>query len=301
MKLLITGATGLIGSEILKLSLRKEYKVHYLTTSPDKIKNTPHLKGFYWNPGTGEIDMNCFEGIDGIINLAGATIVKRWTTAYKKEIVQSRIDALALLRKALGKLKEHSISSIVTASAIGIYPHSFTTLYQEDDLTPDTSFLGHAVVQWENAADHLETYHIPLAKIRVGMVLSASGGALPPMVKSVRYGVGASFGSGLQWQSWIHCHDIARIFLFAVENRLEGIYNGVAPNPVTQNKLMKEIASQLKRPLILPRIPPGILKLVLGEMAVMLYTGQRVSAKKLLQEGFTFNFRSIHSALKDLL
>ncbi|MCB0375733.1 MAG: DUF1731 domain-containing protein, partial [Sinomicrobium sp.] len=110
-----------------------------------------------------------------------------------------------------------------------------------------------------------------------------------------------SFGSGLQWQSWIHINDIARLFLFAVENRLDGVYNGVAPNPVTQNKLVKTVASQLKRPLFLPNIPETILKLILGEMARMFCSGQRVSAKKIIQSGFKFNFKTIHTALKELL
>ncbi|MCB0375489.1 MAG: NAD-dependent epimerase/dehydratase family protein, partial [Sinomicrobium sp.] len=130
MKLLITGATGLIGSEIVKLSLRKNYAVNYLTTSVKKITNTELLRGFHWAPERGEIDMKCFEGVDAVINLAGASIAKRWTPAYKKKIVHSRTSALELLGTAMGKLERHRIATIVTASAIGIYPNSLVTHYE---------------------------------------------------------------------------------------------------------------------------------------------------------------------------
>lgn len=301
MKLLITGATGLIGSAITARSLQRNDTVHYLTTSRGKIKTTEHSRGFYWNPDTGEIDMECFEGVDAIINLAGASVAKRWTTARKQQILNSRIASLKLLDVSIAKLKHHHITSIVTASGIGVYPNSPVTHYEEDEANVDPTFLGHVVVQWEKAADQLKKHGIPLAKIRTGLVLSAAGGALPPMKRSVKYGVGAPFGDGSQWQSWIHIDDIARLFLFAADHGLEGAYNGVAPNPVIQKKLLKEVALQLKSPLFLPGIPKFVIKAILGEMAYILYSSQRACSKKIREEGFNFNFKTIHTALGDLL
>ena len=301
MKLLITGATGLVGSEIVKLSLEKGHTVNYLTTRKNKINSSENLQGFYWEPARKAIDMKCFEGVDAIINLAGANIVKRWTPSYKEEIIQSRTASLDLLNDTLNKVNNNTVTAMATASGIGIYPSSFTTYYEENEAEIDNSFLGNVVVQWENAADKLKTHTISLAKIRTGLVLAGKGGALPPMVKSINYYVGAPFGNGEHWQSWIHIKDIARLFLFAVENRLDGIYNGVAPNAVTNAKLIKEIASVLKKPVFLPAVPKGVLKLLFGEMASLLYCSQRVSAKKIEEKGFIFNFKTISMALKDLL
>ena len=302
MKILITGGTGLIGSEIIKLCLEKNYEIHYLTTNKDKIKHNDKLKGFYWNPDDKIIDIKCFEGIHAIINLAGASVSKRWTASYKEEILHSRTNALDLLNETIHKLDSHTITAMATASAIGIYPNSLTNYYEESDSKTDNSFLGNVVLQWEKAADRFKAHHtISMAKIRIGLVLSGAGGALPPVSRSVKYFAGASFGNGRHWQSWVHVKDIARLFLFIIENRLKGTYNGVAPNPVTNTKFIREVAAILKRPLFLPGIPKGILKLIFGEMAYILYASQRVSAEKIQQKGFEFHFKTINTTLKDLL
>lgn len=301
MKILITGATGLIGSKITQLALKKGHTIHYLTTTREKIRTEENLRGFYWNPSRGEIDMQAFEGADALINLAGVTIAKRWTDSYKKKIIHSRISSLQLLRDALEKQPHPTLTAIATASAIGIYPHSYTEYYEETATGADNSFLGEVVGAWEHAADTLKRPGISLAKIRTGMVLAEEGGALPPMVRAVKYYVGAPFGNGRQWQSWIHITDIAGMYLFIIENQLDGVYNAVAPDAVTNARLIKEIASVLKKRLFLPAIPKGILKLILGEMAYVLYNSQRVSSKKITEKGFTFQFKTIHAALKDLL
>jgi uncharacterized protein len=301
MKILLTGATGVIGTEIITLCLQKHYQVHYLTTDSGKIRSSEGVQGFYWNPQRGEMDMKSMEGIDAIINLAGATIAKRWTTAYREKILHSRIAALQLLDKAIGALGPHRKIAVATASAIGIYPDSLTRYYEENSAEIAPSFLGNVVMQWEQAADSLKKRHVSVAKIRTGMVLSRSGGALPTLVKAITCYAGALFGSGDQWRSWIHSEDIARLFLFAVEEQWDGVYNGVAPNPVTQRKLLKETAAILKKPLLLPAIPAGILKLIFGERAYLLCSSQRVSAKKIEKKGFPFHFKTIHTALNDLL
>ena len=301
MKVLITGATGLIGNAITDILVRQGATVHYLTTSREKLETKDAIKGFYWNPEIGEIDTACFEGVTAIINLAGASISKRWTKSYKKTILKSRIQSLQTLHTALKNVDTSNITSFVSASAIGIYPNSLTTLYDEDEARVDDSFLGRVVEAWEEEADTFKEFPFSVAKIRIGLVLSAEGGALPQMVKPIRYYIGAPFGTGEQWQSWIHLEDLARMFIHVVEEQLKGTFNGVAPNPVTNAKLTKEIAEVVDRPLLLPNIPKLAMKLVLGEMAYILFASQRVSCKKVQEEGFEFRFHNLNGTLEDLL
>lgn len=300
MKILITGATGLIGSEIVRLCSQENILVHYLTTSKDKIVSEPGYKGFYWNPDASEIDISCFEGVSAIINLAGASISKRWTSAYKKVVLSSRINTLQTLRIGLEKIDSNAISSFVSASAIGIYPHSLSNFYEEDEKKVDDSFLGEVVEAWENEADTLRNFDFNLSKIRIGLVMSKDGGALVEMAKPIKMYVGAAFGSGEQWQSWIHITDLARMFLFAVKHQLVGVYNGVGPNPVTNTKLVKEIAKVLEKPLLLPNIPKFPMKVILGEMSYILFASQRVSSKKIEDKGFVFQYQNICRALEGI-
>lgn len=297
---LITGATGLIGQEIVKICHDQNMNVHYLTTSKNKLTTTDNYKGFYWNPDTKEIDIFCFEGVDTIINLVGASISKRWTDSYKKEIITSRTETAQLLLDTI-KSNNFPIKQIVSASAIGIYPNSVTNYYEEDEPSVSASFLGQVVEQWEAVVDQFASAGIQLAKIRIGLVLSTKGGALPEIAKPIRLGLGAAFGSGEQWQSWIHIKDLARLFVFAVTNNLEGTYNGVAPNPVSNLELTKTVTKTLHKPLILPNIPKFAMKLVLGEMHILLFESQRVSASKIEETGFDFEYHHLEPALLDIL
>ncbi|APY09154.1 TIGR01777 family protein [Winogradskyella sp. J14-2] len=300
MTVLITGATGLIGQEIVKQCHAQDISVHFLTTSKSKLTTQTNYKGFYWNPSTNEIDHNCFKGVSAIINLVGASISKRWTDSYKKEILESRTKTAQLLQDSI-KAHNYQIDYVVSASAIGIYPTSLTNYYEEDATQISDTFLGDVVEQWEAAVDGFKTLGCKLAKIRIGLVLAKDGGALPEIVKPIKFGAGAAFGDGKQWQSWIHVQDLASIFMYVLQNQLEGIYNGVAPNAVTNKELTKAAASVLQRPLILPNIPKFAMKLALGEMHILLFESQRVSSQKIENKGFNFTYANLRPALEDLL
>ena len=300
MKVLITGATGLVGSELVKLCKKENIAVNYLTTSKEKIKNQPGYCGFYWNPKKGKIDKACLEGVDKVINLVGASVSKPWTASQKKAIINSRIDSANLLLKTL-KENDHQISQIVSASAIGYYPDSLTTLYDEDYPKAADNFLGKVVTKWEAAVDQFEEEGLEVAKIRIGLVLSEKGGALEQIKKPIENYVGAPLGSGKQWQSWIHLEDLARIFLFAIQKNLDGVYNGVAPNPVTNKRLTYAIAKKLNRPLVLPNVPKFALKLALGERSSLVLASQLVSNAKLDAVGFIYYYNHIGPALEDLI
>ena len=300
MKVLITGATGLIGKEITELLLQNGIKVHYLTTSKNKIQHQPNFTGFYWNPQTSVIDENCLLGVSAIIHLAGASISKRWTSKYKQEIIESRVLSANLLFNAL-KNNPHEIEQFISASAIGIYPDSLNNFYKEDFQNFDNSFLSNVVEKWEESANQIERLNIKVCKIRIGLVLSTNGGALKEILKPAKLGLGAAFGSGKQMQSWIHIHDLANVFLFALKNKLSGIFNGVGPNPVSNQELTSAVAQELNKSLILPNVPKFIMKLALGEMHTILFESQNVSSKKLSDLGFEFEYKTIHTALKQLL
>lgn len=300
MKVLITGLTGLVGSTIETLLLEKGHTINYLTTSKLKIRNTTNLKGFYWNPEDIEIDLKCFDDVDAIIHLAGASIAKRWTNEYKKEIINSRALSTKLLYNSL-QHKKTNIKHFISASAIGIYPDSLDKLYAEEQLTGNDSFLSEVVQKWELGVDDLKTLNIPVCKIRIGLVLSNKGGALPKILAPIKLGLGSAFGSGKQIQSWIHCTDLARLFVFALENNWTGVYNGVAPHPITNKKLTETCAAILNKPLFIPNMPKLAIQLILGEMHTLLYNSQNVSAKKVISSGFTFNFEYADDALRDLL
>ena len=300
MKVLITGATGLVGRKITELCRQRGYEVHFLSRGKDQLDGIPGAQGFYWDPARGEIDSSCFDGVDVIINLAGAPIATRWTTANKERILNSRVQSLNTLYQGLRQAGSEDIHSLISASAIGIYPHSYTTYYTEKDTEISEKFAGQVVREWEEQARKFESIIPKVAMVRIGLVLSDQGGALPKMAGPVKSFVGASFGSGEQWQSWIHIEDLSNLILFIAENELSGIYNGVAPNPVTQNKLIKEIAKVLNRPLFLPNIPKFVVKLMLGEMSEIVTSSQRVSSKKVESLGFNFEYLNVCLALESL-
>ena len=299
MKVLITGATGLIGNELVSLLLQNGVSIHYLTTSPKKIENELNYKGFYWNPEQGIIDENCLMGVDAIVHLAGATISKRWTKSYKQEIIESRLLSSALLFKVL-KNHPNQVKQIVCASGTAIYPNNDKVIYDENSQEIDNSFLGNVVYKWEESADKFKSLGLKVCKLRTGIVLSNKGGALIEMAKPIKMGIGSPFGTGKQIQSWIHIHDIAALYFFAISNDLEGVYNAVAPNPVSNEKLTMTIATVLKKPLFMPNIPKFMMTLLLGEMHELLFENRNLSAQKIIDKGFIFKYKTIEKAIENI-
>lgn len=297
MKVLITGATGLVGNELVSLLLKNGVDVNYLSTSEKKIQHEEKYHGFLWNPEAGTIDEECIEGVDAIIHLAGASIAKRWTESYKQEIAESRVMSTNILYNLL-KSKPNDVRQFISASAIGIYPDSLEDVYSEDSDGVDDSFLGQVVEKWEAAADRMTSLNIKVAKVRTGLVLSGKGGMLKELVGPVKFGLGAAFGSGKQMQSWIHLEDLTGIYYFIMVDELEGVFNAVAPYPVNQSTLMETVAKVLDRAFFMPNIPQFIMKAILGEMHMLLFSSQNVSAKKIIGEGYQFKYLSLERALK---
>lgn len=300
MRILITGATGLVGTEVKRLFQQSGINVNYLTTSRSKIEKSENYRGFYWNPKKGEIDERCLEGVGAIVNLAGASVFQPWTSSNKKEILNSRIDSLALLYKTLEN-NEHQVSQLVSASAIGIYPSSTQKMHYEEEEEIADNFLGEVSEKWEEAAQKFNDLDLRVAIVRIGIVLAADGGALPQIIRPVKYNVGAALGSGNQWQSWIHIQDLARIILFLISHGSTGVYNAVAPNPVTNEDLTNEIANALDKKLWLPKVPGFALKLVMGEMSSVVLGSQLVSSKKIEEEGFNFDYVNLKSAIGNIM
>lgn len=300
MKILITGATGLIGTELVSLLLQNGISIHYLARNKKEIKDEANYHGFLWNPEQGKIDENCLLGVDAIIHLAGAPISMRWTNKNKQEIIESRILSTNLLYRTL-KSHPNQVKQLISASAIGIYPDSLEKVYTEDDKSVDNSFLGQVVLKWEQAADQFKRLDIKVCKIRTGLVLAKKGGMLKELLKPIKLGAGSAYGSGKQWQSWIHIDDLVHLYYFALQNNWEGVYNATAPNPVDNEELTKTIAKVLEKPYFMPNIPEFVLKLMLGEMHILLIASQNVSSQKAQDNRFVFKFRTLEKALKALL
>ncbi len=305
MKVLITGATGLVGKAIVQQCLQENIEVHYLTTSKKKINSIANCKGFYWNPTQEEIDKTSFEGVDAIIHLAGASIAQKWNATNMKIIKESRIKSAGLIYKTLESLQDQetptTVKHIISASGIGCYPSSLTKFYDEKYPKYATDFLGEVVQEWETAALEFQQLDIATSIIRMGIVLDGGEGALAKIAAPVKYYAGAPLGSGKQWQSWIHIEDIARLYIHVLTQELTGVYNGVAPNPVTNKKLTKVVAQKLEKPLFLPNVPKTVLKILLGEMGTIALQSQLVSSEKIEETGFVFNYSTVETAIDDLL
>jgi len=298
MRVLVTGATGLVGRALLKQLQAKGDEVVFLTTAQNKLNAIPNCPGFYWNPQTRQIDPACLAQVDVIIHLAGSSIDGSWSKEGKQSIINSRVEASQTLYQLLSQ-HPHQVKQIVCASAVGIYD-TLDEPQTEEHYTPATNFLGKVVQQWEGENRRFEDLGIPVALLRIGLVLAREGGALPHIEKMANYYLASPLGKGTQYYSWIHIQDLARIFLFVMNNRLQGAFNAVAPKPETNAQFTKLLSQAVGRKMVLPPVPAWVLRLVLGEKAMLVTEGQYISCDKLLQLDFSFHFPTLPQALKHL-
>ena len=302
MKILITGATGLLGQAIVNQAQSQGIEIHYLSSSKSKMNQFPSAKGYFWNPSEGILDTDCFKGVTAIFHLAGATVSKPWTKSYKKQILSSRVESTRLL---VSKLKDfngsHSIEQIISASAVGIYPSDQENTLNESSPVSPRSFMEQVVIEWEKEVDAFVELNIAITKFRIGLVLTTKGGVLGPLKILTSLGLGAAFGNGKQGQSWIHVDDVVGLFLKALKERWEGVYNAVAPNPVSQTDFIKALAKALKRPYFLPSIPKTLLTLVIGEMSSLVLDSHWISAQKILDKGYEFKYPELIEAMNAVI
>lgn len=299
MKVLITGATGFIGTALCSHLLKNNHSLHYLVTDAADIKDKDNYKGFLWNPEKNEIDLNSLDQVDVIVNLAGHTINCAWTEENKKAIHDSRINCSNTLFNAL-KDNQHQVKSIVNASAIGIYPSSETAVYTEHSTDFGNDFLAEVCKDWEAANLRFESLGINTAITRFGLILSKDNGVLHELAKVVSKGLGANLGNGEQWMSWIHFNDVIEIIYQLLKNQQGGIFNVVAPNAVKQHQFLKLLAAQLNKPLWLPNIPEFVIKFGLGKRSALVLSSQHVQSIQLSEIGYKFMFTDLASTLKDL-
>jgi hypothetical protein len=302
--ILITGGTGLVGTELCKLLVQKGYKIIVLSRSKTNLYVSPSISFAHWDINNNFIDRNAIIRADYIIHLAGAGVVdKKWTAAYKKEIQDSRIKSSELIVDVL-KNNPHKVKAIISASAIGWYGADQKENYQFVETDPaDDQFLGETCKLWEESIEPATKLGIRVCKIRTGIVLTKNGGALAEFMKPIRLGVAAVLGNGKQVVSWIHIEDLCRIFIHTIENEnLTGSYNAVAPAPVSNKTLTITLAKIMKGIFFISSyVPKFILKIMMGERSIEVLKSTNVSCEKIRNTGFTFLYPSIEVALKQLL
>jgi uncharacterized protein len=296
-KILIAGGSGCVGKILTPKLIESGNDVAWLSRSS---KNNT-IKTYVWNPEKGEIDETCMLGVDYIINLSGEGIAdKKWSEKRKDILLKSRILPLKLLHQTISKQKT-TIKGIISASAIGYYGAvSSDKIFTENDLNA-TDFLGETCKKWENEMIPFENLNIPTTIIRTGLVLSSKCGALPTLAKPFQYYIGSGLGSGKQWMPWIHIEDLTNIFIWSINNQKSGVYNAVAPEHVNNQTFSISVANQMNKPLFPINPPEFLLKMILGEMSVIVLKGSRVSCQKLTDEGYRFSYPTHQKALNNLL
>ncbi|PWT96930.1 MAG: TIGR01777 family protein [Bacteroidetes bacterium] len=312
-RILITGGTGMIGKRLTSLLLDKGYEVIILTRDASKYRQKENeisherLSYYEWDPSEKTVEPAAIRNANVIINLAGAGIAdKRWTKKRKRIIVSSRVNAGETIVKALQEIP-NTINTVINASAIGWYGDdsvrkSNAPAFVETD--PNASqYLGITCKAWEDSIEPVKSLGIRLLKFRTGIVLSEEGGALKEFKRPIRFGIAPILGRGDQIISWIHIDDLCRMFLFAIEQiGLSGVYNAVAPTPVSNKNFMISLATKMKSKFFIPfHVPAFLLKLFLGEVSIEVLKSTTVSSEKIKNAGFQFIYPSVESAFEELI
>lgn len=295
-KVLIAGGTGLIGKAITEVLLAKNHEIAYLSRKEDLSARIPRYK---WNFKENYIDPKALEGVNYIINLAGAPVAdKPWTKKRRELIINSRTQGNHLIASYIKK-GDLNLKKYISASAIGYYGDRGSERLTEASSSGD-GFLAECCLAWEAAIRSVEETGTPTAIVRVGLVLSNDGGAFEKIMMTAKFGLGAYFGSGEQIYSWIHIDDIARMFVWTLENEsANGIYNGTSDDPLNNKELVKKIM-KIKGGINMP-VPSFLLKTGMGELSTALLNSSAVYPEKVLNAGFNFKYPSIDDALTELL
>lgn len=291
MKVLISGASGLVGSALARSLTETGHEVVPLVRHSGEV-------GIRWDPSGGELDRVSLEGLDAVVHLAGESIAEgRWTQEKKARIRDSRIEGTDLLARSLSDL-ERPPRVLVCASAVGVYGDRGEELLDEN-AEPGTGFLAEVCRGWEAAADPARAKGIRVVHVRFGVILSGEGGALAKMLTPFRLGLGGILGDGSQYMSWIAREDAVGIVVHAIsEDALAGPVNAVSPNPVTNREFTQTLGGVLRRPTIVP-IPAFGARLVFGEMAdELLLSSARVRPARLVETGYAFRFAELEGALR---
>ena len=300
-KVLITGGTGLVGTALTELLVEKGYSVTILTRDKNRNSKHPNIAYSFWDIDKGIIDKDELLSANYIVHLAGAGIAdKPWSANRKKAILDSRVDPIKLIYNSL-KNNAHQLKAFISASGVGYYGAITTNTIFDEKASAANDFLGKTCLQWEQAVDEIAELPIRTVKLRTGIVLAKNGGALPKMMQPFKFGLGAALGSGKQIMPWIHIDDLAQFHVAAIENdNFNGAYNAIAGN-ASNKDFSKTLSKAINKPFWLPNVPSFMLKLFLGEMAVILLEGSAVSNQKLLQTGFKLHFSDLEVALKELV
>lgn len=296
--ILITGGSGLIGRRLSELFLDKGYKVIWF--SRERFIKA-YIPRYRWDYRKGEIDFMAVEQADIIIHLAGYNLGEGyWTRVRKQRIVESRVLTARLILDTLKKLNKKP-EAFISASAVGYYGmHTDNKTYSENDLPAKNDFLSRTCKKWEAAAFRFKQEEdIRTVVLRTPFVISNQSSAFKKIRLPVRFGFGAPLGKGKQFISWIHLEDICGLYIKAVEDiTMEGVYNAVSPDQITNTEFMRNLAKEMNRPFIMPNVPAFLIRIIMGEAAGMILEGSQVSPQKVIDTGFRFKFNSIKEAIK---
>jgi uncharacterized protein len=300
MKILITGATGLIGRSVCKSLIDNGHQVVVLSRRPPAAIGLAGVVAFRWEPEAESPPAASWEGVEAVIHLAGEPVASaRWTEEQKRRIRDSRVKGSRNLVAGM-RATPNPPKILVSASAVGFYGDRGDEILDESS-DPGSGFLSEVCIDWEAEAARARELGVRVAFVRIGVALSPAGGALAKMLLPFKLGLGGRLGDGRQWFPWIHIEDVAGIFLHALMSpAVDGPINGVAPGIVTNEEFTRELAAALNRPVFFP-VPEFALRILMGEMAEVVTTSQRAVPQVALDTGYRFKYPNLRPALESLL
>jgi len=297
MKFIVSGGTGFIGRKMVDNLLAQGHYVGVYSRRPGAAARTA-IATYKWDPLDGEPSVDSVDGMDAVLHLAGETVAQRWNPEIRERIRASRVEGTRNLVNAISKAR-HKPKVLVCASGIGAYGDRGDEILTEDS-TLGKGFLADVCRGWEAEADRAAWFGVRVVKIRIGFVLGRDGGAMERLVPVFKLGVGGPLGSGKQWMPWVHVNDVARLFIWAAENEVSGVFNCTSPNPVTNREFTRALGSAVHRPALFP-VPGIALRVAMGEVGQHVLDSARVIPQAAERAGFRFEFTHLDAALTDVV